>query len=194
MKSTIVGIAIGAVMLASTPVLAQTEEARVNTSVRVKASDNKLFGRVIAPFDTGVPDERPCEAARRIAIFIKTRDGAFKRIAEVTTSSDGKWSAAARREGAVYKIRVAAAPFTYSPQYGDLREGRCLAAKITGIKVTPLQFKIKSSVLGTRITRGGPARLPRTGSETTPFALLGITLIASGALSLRVSRARSAAG
>jgi len=184
---TITTCVLAVLALASVPAAAQeAEPTEVNSSVEVTARPDLLKGRVVAPFEEAGA-EGPCESGREVVVSIKTRSG-FKRLSVVETGTDGTWSAAAPREDRIYKVRVKAADFTYSPSYGELQEGRCLATSLVGKKVTARRFKVLTKVLGTRITRSASgAPLPRTGRDATPVALLGLGLITVGGAALRAT-------
>lgn len=189
-----VGLTLGviAAALIVPPAAAQDEETTVNTRTTVKARASRLVGQVVAPFDTGNAEDRPCESGRSIVVSMKSRDGRFKRVAGAETSEEAAWRAAVPRSNAVYKIRVQPADFTFTPQYGVVEEGRCLPTTITG-RLADGRFRVLTGVLGTRITRGSggaeDGALPRTGPSSAA-TLVGLGLVGSGSLMLAVGRRR----
>ena len=143
MKIRISLLVAGCLVLASLPALAQTTPTQINTRITVKAKPNSLHGKVVAPAATGTLDEQ-CEDKRRIEVFMKKPGGGFKRIARVTSKTDGSWSARAPKEKKVYKISLAKKAFTVSTAYGTLKDVVCSAKTVTGKKVTGSRFKISS--------------------------------------------------
>lgn len=140
MKSAISLSIAGCLALAAAPAFAQTTPTVITTRITVKATNSSLRGKVIAPAAAGTLDEK-CEAKRRVEVFMKKPGGGFRRIARVTSSADGSWSARAPRERKVYKISLLKKAFTVSTAYGTLRDVVCSAKTIKGKKVTATRFR-----------------------------------------------------